>query len=201
MPGSIDPAWLPTKADQKMTTAQAQGFFESPQPGQLTPLSLEARLFYKYSGLGYVDPVYRPQTTSISLHTVGLDLSQKLAATDWLQLVYGGNALFDSVNSTAIGKHTRLSGGAFLEAPLYLSSWLTLTPMARYDLYSDFPGSLTYKLAAVAALSEKVSLKASAARSYRAPTLNDLYWIDAYRLDSGQPRPCARRPATPASWA
>jgi outer membrane receptor protein involved in Fe transport len=48
--------------------------------------------------------------------------------------------------------------------------------MLRYDLSSDFPESLTYKLAAVAAVSQTVSLKASAARSYRAPTLNDLYW-------------------------
>ena len=58
--------------------------------------------------------------------------------------------------------------------------------MARYDLYSDFPASLTYKLAAVAALSEQVSLKASGARSYRAPTMNDLYWNEMLR-PSGNP--------------
>ena len=53
---------------------------------------------------------------------------------------------------------------------------MILTPMVRYDLYSDFPGSLTYKLAAVFTLSDSVSLKASGGKSYRAPTLNDLYW-------------------------
>ena len=53
---------------------------------------------------------------------------------------------------------------------------MILTPMVRYDLYSDFPGSLTYKLAAVLHPVGQLSLKASAGRSYRAPTLNDLYW-------------------------
>ena len=61
--------------------------------------------------------------------------------------------MVENVVSTAIGEKRRVSGGVFLEAPFYLSSWLTLTPMLRYDLNSDFPGSLTYKLAAVAALS------------------------------------------------
>jgi outer membrane cobalamin receptor len=176
VPGSV--TYVLTEAAQQISSLQAQAFFQTPQLGS-KPLSLDARLFYKYSGLGYQNPATSEDDLH-RLHTLGLDISQKLAAADWLQLVYGGNALFDGVDSTAIGRHTRLSGGAFLEAPLYLSSWLTLTPMARYDLYSDFPESLTYKLAAVAALSESVSLKASAARSYRAPTLNDLYWTDAF---------------------
>jgi outer membrane cobalamin receptor len=182
VPGSV--TYVLTEAEQQSSLLQAQAFFQTPQLGS-SPLSLDAHLFYKYSGLGYQSPETSEDDLH-NLHTVGLDLSQKFAAADWLQLVYGGNALFDGVDSTAIGRHTRMSGGAFVEAPFYLSSWLTLTPMVRFDLYSDFPASLTYKLAAVARLSENVSLKASAARSYRAPTLNDLYWTDAFG-DIGNP--------------
>jgi vitamin B12 transporter len=167
VPGSVT---YVTTDEQQVSSLQAQAFFQTPQLGS-SPLSLDARLFYKYSGLSfqsYVEDTHR-------LNTVGLDLSQKLAAADWLQLVYGGNLLFDAVDSTSVGSKTRLSGGVFLEVPFYLGM-LTLTPMARYDLYSDFPDSLTYKLAAVLAVSDSVSLKASAARSYRAPTMNDMYW-------------------------
>ena len=113
---------------------------------------------------------------SHQLHSLGLEFMQELSSLDFARIAYGGNLLFDYVHSTNIGDKNRLSGGFFLEAPLYLLSWLTLTPMLRYDLYSDFPGRLTYKLSAVLALSERISLKASGARSYRAPTLNDLYW-------------------------
>jgi outer membrane cobalamin receptor len=172
-PGKIDPAWLPTDALQKLTTAQAQLFFQAPSLGS-SPFSLDARLFYKYSGLGYEDPIWTTDDTH-RLHTAGLDVSQKLVLADWVQAVYGANVLFDAVDSTSVGGQSRLSGGLFLEVPLYIGM-LTLIPMARYDLYSDFPDSLTYKLAAVLAVSDRVSIKASGARSYRAPTMNDLYW-------------------------
>ena len=46
----------------------------------------------------------------------------------------------------------------------------------RYDYYSDFPGFLSYQLAAVLSLSEAASIKASVGSAYRAPTLSDLYW-------------------------
>jgi len=167
VPGSVT---YVTQDEQQATSMQAQALFQTPQLGS-SPLSLDARLFYKHSALSfqsYVDDTHH-------LNTVGLDLSQKLAAGDWLQLVYGGNLMFDAVDSTSVGRETRLSGGVFLEVPFYLGM-LTLTPMARYDLYSDFPDSLTYKLAAVLAVSDSVSLKVSAARSYRAPTMNDMYW-------------------------
>ena len=95
---------------------------------------------------------------------------------EFLQLVYGASVLADVVESTSIGSRQRLSGGAFLEAPLYIGERLIVTPVARYDLYSDFPGSLTWKLAAVLRLSDNLSLKAGGGKSYKAPTLNDLYW-------------------------
>ena len=179
VPGDL--TFVLTEAEQQDSSFQAQAFFRTPRLGSPL-LTLDAHLFYKYSRLQYENPAFAT-VADHRLHTIGLDASQKLAASDWLQLVYGGNLVFDSAQSTEFDKtQTRLSGGAFLEIPLYLLSWLTLTPMVRYDLYSDFPASLTYKLAAVASLSEKVSLKANAARSYRAPTLNDLYWSEPWMV-------------------
>jgi outer membrane cobalamin receptor len=179
-PGLLNPTFLPTDATQRISSFQAQAFFQSDRLGS-SSLTLDSHLFYKYSRLEYVDPATFTDADH-RLHTLGLEASQKLTAADWLQLVYGGNLLFDTANSTLFGRKNRVSGGVFLEAPLYLLSWLTLTPMARYDMYTDFPASLTYKLAAVAALSESVSLKASGARSYRAPTLNDLYWNESWAV-------------------
>jgi vitamin B12 transporter len=170
-PGSV--AYVLTEAGQQISSVQAQAFLQMPQLGR-TPLSLDARLFYKYHSLGYQDPISSEDDLH-NLHTVGLDVSQKLALADWLQVVYGGNAVFDAVDSTSIGRKIRQNGGFFLEVPFYLGA-LTLIPTVRYDLYSDFANSLTYKLAAVLAVSDSISLKASGARSYRAPTLNDLYW-------------------------
>ena len=173
VPGSLG---MPsTDAAQQRAAFQTQIFYKNPQLTRA--LGMDARAFYKLTRLAYQDPdPFFPTDDVHTLHSIGLELQQQAAFIDFLQLVYGGNVLADLAESTAIGGKQRLSGGVFLEAPLYLASWMILTPMVRYDLYSDFPGSLTYKLAGVLTLSDSVSLKASAGRSYRAPTLNDLYW-------------------------
>ncbi len=173
-----DPFVLSTDATQQRSALQSQLFFVTPQLGSRA-LSVEARLFYKFTRLDYQEPT--PTFGALvddthRLHTVGLDLVQRFSAFEWAGLVYGGNLVYDLAQSTTIGQRDRLSGGAFLELPLYLLPKFTITPMARYDLYSDFPGDLTYKLALVYNLSDNASLKASGGKSYRAPTLNDLYW-------------------------
>ena len=145
------------------------------------------------------------------LHTLGLDASQKLAAADWLQLVYGGNLLFDAVDSTSVGsknrrERRRIPGGSAL--PL---GWLTLTPMARYDLYSDFPASLTYKLAAVVAVSDSVSLKASACALLPGPDAERpvlaqrrVHWCPpapyTYTSIHGQSESASGERVSPATW-
>jgi len=175
---STDPFVLSTDASQQRSALQSQLFFVTPKLAS-SALSLEARAFYKFTRLDYQEPTPTfglPVDDTHRLHTVGLDLVQRFSVFEWLGLVYGGNLVYDLAQSTTIGRRDRLSGGAFLELPLYLLPRLTITPMARYDLYSDFPGDLTYKLALVYNLSDSVSLKASGGKSYRAPTLNDLYW-------------------------
>ena len=172
-PGSL--TWPSTDAAQQRATLQGQLFYEN--PALTRRLGMEAHAFYKLTQLAYQDPdLFFPTDDTHTLHSIGLDLQQQAAVADFLQLVYGGNFLADIVESTTVGSRNRLSGGVFLEAPFYIGERLTLTPIGRYDLYSDFPGSLTWKLAAVLKLSDTVSLKAGGGRSYRAPTLNDLYW-------------------------
>jgi outer membrane cobalamin receptor len=144
-------------------------------------LTLDAKAFYKFSRLDFQnpDPIGSFEIAvddSHRLHSAGLDIAQQLIAFDLAQVVYGGNLLYDHVDSTQIGQKDRISGGVFLEAPLFLFPRLTITPMVRYDLYSDFPAALTYKVSTVWRLTDEASLKASGGKSYRAPTLNDLYW-------------------------
>ena len=182
VPGSL--TYPSSDAAQQRAAFQGQLFYKNPQvPGAI---GMDARAFYKLARLAYQDPdALFPADDVHTLHSIGLEL-QQTASIDFLQLVYGGNLLADLAESTAIGAKQRLSGGVFLETPLYLASWMILTPMVRYDLFSDFPGSLTYKLAGVFTMSDSFSLKASAGRSYRAPTLNDLYWPNDF-FSEGNP--------------
>lgn len=186
-PGSIDTTVNPWygayfSTDARQQRSAFQGWLSYTTPRFLSSvLTLDATTFYKFSRLDYQnpDPIGSLETAvddSHKLHSAGLDIAQQLIAFDLAQVVYGGNLLYDHVDSTQIGQKNRISGGVFLEAPLFLFPRLTITPMVRYDLYSDFPAALTYKLSTVCRLTDEASLKASGGKSYRAPTLNDLYW-------------------------
>jgi outer membrane cobalamin receptor len=180
-PGSVDPLdpKFSTDADQQNTSFTGNIHFYTPLFFS-DFLSFDSKLFYKYSKLEFQNPLSFQNPTSIdsshTLHTVGLDYVQEVSSFDLLSLIYGGSILYDEVKSTDISSRERVSGGIFVEVPLYFFPLVTLTPVVRYDLYSDFQNSLNFKLSGVYNLSDDTSIKASVSKSYRAPTLNDLYW-------------------------
>lgn len=170
-PGSINPSWASSDARQKDVNAMAQMSFKTDR-FLLDILSLDANAFYKYSKLTFDDP---PADASIyELNTFGLDAVQEFAALDWLSVVYGASVLVDAVGAPGYNE-TRISGGLFVELPIYPFPQLSIIPVARYDLYSDFPNSLNFKLSGVYTLEESMAVKVSGGSSYRAPTFSDLY--------------------------
>jgi vitamin B12 transporter len=175
VPGSINDGdfFLSTDARQRSLTAMGQVYFDTDR--FLTDLlSLDAKAFYKLSKMAFDNP---PSDPSIhTLHSFGLDFTQELIALEMLSVVYGGNLLFDLVDSTQVDTRNRISGGVFLELPIYPLPQLTIIPVVRYDLYSDFPGSFNFKLSTVYSVADSLAFKLSGGSSYRAPTFNDLYW-------------------------
>jgi len=152
-------------------------------------LSLDVKGFYRADTLGYTDPSFPPP----SLHqtqTASLDVTQRLSISDAVAMVYGGSGSYDyaqSTNFTSVKDRLDLAG--FLSLPFSPLPALTFTPTARYDYYSDFPGSLSYSLGAVLRLSEQSSVRASAGSAYRVPTMNELYWSDPYDIGNPGLRP------------
>jgi vitamin B12 transporter len=153
----------------------------------LDDLTLDAKAFYRYDELTYVDPAYSTE----SLHrtnTAGLDAAQSLSVSDALSFIYGMTAGYDNVESTNYGvARDRLNLALFVAAPVSPLDGLTVTPSARYDWFSDFPGAFSYQLSAVWLTSDASALKAAAGGAYRVPTLNDLYWFDPSGYTAGNP--------------
>lgn len=183
VPGVIDPhSFLSTDATQKNTNASIYARYNANRfISDL--LTLDAKAFYRFSSLGYKNPLDHKHTWELypedslhKTHSAGIDISQELLAFENIAPIYGGNLYLDLVDSTDIGTKERVSGGVFLEVPIYPFQRFTIIPSIRYDLYSDFPDNFNYKFDGVYNLSETASLKAGFAKSYRAPSMNDLYW-------------------------
>ncbi|MBN2534356.1 MAG: TonB-dependent receptor [Spirochaetales bacterium] len=174
VPGSL--GWPSVDANQ--TDVSAHGSIHYTTENFFTQfLTFDMKVFYKYTSLGYEDPDdYYPVDDLHTTNTIGFDVTQELLYFDLFSLVYGGNFFYDYVESTQLETKERIGGGLFAEAPIFLTSFFSVTPVIRYDMYSDFPNDITFKLGSVFNISDSASIKMSASKSYRAPTFNDLYW-------------------------
>lgn len=173
VPGSV--TFVSSQASQEDTSAM--GSFAYGTDSLFTsPLSLDLKGSYRWARETYDNPLYPPESQHTT-NAANLDLTQRLSVSDAVSAVYGGNASYEVVDSTNIvGRNDRITLAGFVSLPFSPMSSLTINPSLRYDYYSDFPGYLSYQLAAVLLLSNMTSLKASFSSAYLAPTLSDLYW-------------------------
>ncbi len=178
VPGKIDPTDFSLSTDARQKNILTNGSIHYSTDRFLSDfLTFDATAYHRFSVLGYEDPDdFFPVDSMHKTHSAGIDAHQELLSFDIFTLIYGANLHLDFVDSTDIGTKERVSGGLFLEVPLYALTRFTIIPSLRYDLYSDFPDTFDYKLDGIYSLSENASLKAGFAKSYRAPSLNDLYW-------------------------
>lgn len=117
-------------------------------------------------------------------YATGVDLKQSGRIADLFNLSYGYSLRNDDINSTDVGKRNRLTHSAFstisVGAPFAFdpsTSWDAALAL-RYDDPTDFASELSPRLS-LSATNEsfvRTTLAGHFARSYRAPTFNDLYW-------------------------
>jgi outer membrane receptor protein involved in Fe transport len=102
-------------------------------------------------------------------------------------LIVGGlEAIGDRVNSSSFGVQEATRGAVYLQDEIEIAKPLTVTLGLRYDYHSDYNNQLDPRLGVLLRLPEEVRLRASAGRSFRAPTFNDLYW-PATAFTAGNP--------------
>ena len=184
VPGSL--GYPSTQASQEDTTAMGS-FALTTDRFLADSLTLDLKGAYRFAQETYDDPLSPPQ----SIHTTNaanLDVTQKLTLSDAVSAVYGASGSYEVADSTNLsGGDSRLSLAGFVSAPFAPGDSLTITPSLRYDYYSDFPGYLSFQLAAVWAISDASSLHATLGTAYDVPTLSDLYWFQPAYLTYGNP--------------
>jgi outer membrane cobalamin receptor len=96
-------------------------------------------------------------------------------------LTGGVEFIQDRVNSSAIGVHEATRKAVYLQDEIEMARPLTATIGLRYDSHSIYGDQFNPRAGVVLRLPGDTRLRASAARSFRAPTFDDLFWPeDAY---------------------
>ncbi len=153
---------------------------------------LSTELDWKFNADYHRDTLsYRTDLTSaVSKHeseTSGADAQINWLANSWNAISVGAEARKDHVKSTDSGDHdTRLLAG-YLQDEISIGEPLILVLGGRYDSHSVYGDQFSPKASARYRIASTGTIfRASAGKSFRAPTFNDLYWTDAYG-DIGNP--------------
>ncbi|HTX72464.1 MAG TPA: TonB-dependent receptor [Rectinemataceae bacterium] len=130
-----------------------------------------------YSRLDYFNlsaPSYYQITSA------GVDTRWSWIASGAVNVGFGSSLLYDSADSPdfatrAEGQPKRLSLGAYAEPTVLVGDRLKLTPSIRYDWNDTYVSGLTAMLGLVLEATDRLDLRLTGGRSFRAPTFEDLY--------------------------
>lgn len=102
---------------------------------------------------------------------------QATAAIGSANLVTGGvEAIQDRVDSSSLGVHRATRSAVYFQDEIEVVKAVTATLGLRYDTHSFYQNQWDPRAALLFRLPWDTRIRASVARSYRAPTFNDLYW-------------------------
>jgi vitamin B12 transporter len=91
-------------------------------------------------------------------------------------LITGGlEGIEDRADSSSFGVKEATRGAIYLQDEIEMAPFL-MTLGARYDYHSIYEEQFNPRIGMVLRLPQDLFLRASIARSFRAPTFNDLYW-------------------------
>lgn len=172
VPGIL--TWLTPNAEQRNRDLRGTAAWSS-DALMRGRLSLDVSAFGAWSRMEYEDPD-EPADDRHDTFSSGADFRFRYLASDAVELPAGLEFRYDGAESTKVGNPRRYHAGAYAAPVLAVGRGVKVSPAVRFDWYDDYPAGLTYSLGASAAVSEVVTLKATAGRSYRAPAFNDLYW-------------------------
>ena len=146
--------------------------------GPVGPLDMVARGIYGRQRSEYKDPAgWFPSHDIHILKTLGAEL-QAAAQNGPHSLLFGGDVYRDEIDSTTNGKKDQDRWSAFGQYEIKATPWVTLLLGLRYDAHADFDNETSPRAAALFSLSESTRVRVSAAKAFRAPTLNDRFWPD-----------------------
>ncbi len=147
--------------------------------------SFKALINRRSTVLRYINPQYPyPTDDTHKSNTNSAELQTYLFRRTLFPLTFGIQIRDENVNSTTVKERDRIAFGGYVQQeirkvlsnnPLNMKEVL-IFPAIRWDHYSDFESGLSPKVGFLTSFGNKFSIRANVGRSYRAPTMNDLYW-------------------------
>ena len=136
-----------------------------------------AKVYKNLDRIEFIEPLASlSQKFAHQTEVYGADLQLSQIWFEIFRTSIGVDGQENFLNSSTSGKHDYNYKAAYAETQLDLFKSLTLKGGARIDDYSNFGNKTSPSASFCWWLFDAVKLHGLAARSFRAPTFNDLYW-------------------------
>jgi len=147
---------------------------------------IAAKLFFNRHWQEYEDSDIWQDDISKN-YQLGLELQQSLLLKEKNLLSWGIAWGRDKVDIKDINGFSKIGGiqrvtakSIYAQDEIDIIAPLTLVLGGRYDDHSIYGSELSPRVSAICKLREETRLRASVGQAFRGPTVDDLYWNDAY---------------------
>ncbi|MBU2221761.1 MAG: TonB-dependent receptor, partial [Candidatus Omnitrophica bacterium] len=176
IPGKVD---APDPDDKQFTRKNFQDLGWDFNPDDLT--GFKVKLFQNYDRLEFMEnsPGVWDTAFKKDIHTTivrGLDLQADKEFSESYRITLGTNYVKNLNDSTATSKHKYTVRAFYLQNQLSIIKNLKINFGSRFDDYSNFGTEVNPNFDFLYTLNERIKFHGLIARSFRAPTFNDLYW-------------------------
>jgi outer membrane receptor for ferrienterochelin and colicins len=134
------------------------------------------KFFHNFDRLEFIESFNPMDKDTHQTKIYGLDTQVSQTFFDVFRTALGFNYQEHRLNSSNSGKHTYNLKGAYFESETDFLDKISLKFGARYDNYSNFGDRISPSASFSFWLFDKIKLHSLVAKSFRAPTFNDLYW-------------------------
>lgn len=172
-PGTI------TSPDLNDKQANRKNFFDllwEVKPWEDKDIELSSRLYQDYDHLEFVETPEPLDKTTHSTKSRALNLKYNQKISELYRLIFGLDLADNHNDSSKTAKHRYLVRAGYLENQFRLWEKLNLNLGLRLDDYSNFGSNASPSVSLLYKLRGEARLHFLIARSFRAPTFNDLYW-------------------------
>lgn len=146
------------------------------KPWQDKEIEFSSRIYQNYDRLEFIETPEPLDKTTHTTKSRAINLKFNQALTRTYRAIWGFDWTGNFNDSTASAKHKYIVRAGYLENQLNLTERFNINFGARLDDYSNFGTEVSPSLNLLYKMPAGVKCNLLIARSFRAPTFNDLYW-------------------------
>lgn len=161
--------------DDKLDTYKR--YFDLTYQGKLTDsLDVFLKVFHNYDRIEFTETPYPLDRDTHQMKVYGYDNQISWNLSSAIRLNTGFSYQQHRLNSSASGKHAYNFKGVFIGMDFILNDKGVIKLSSRWDDYSNFGDKISPSASFSIWINKYIKLHSLAAKSFRAPTFNDLYW-------------------------